>query len=32
MSMPGMGATKPEPKPDAAPSDPHAVHHNMQGK
>jgi hypothetical protein len=32
MSMPGMGATKPEPKTDAAPSDPHAGHHNMQGK
>ena len=32
MSMPGMGMPKPEPKTDAAPSDPHAGHHNMQGK
>ncbi len=32
MSMPGMGSAKPEPKTDAAPSDPHAGHQNMQGK
>jgi len=32
MSMPGMGGAKPEPKADAAPADPHAGHHNMQGK
>ncbi len=32
MSMPGMRTTKPEPKTDAAPSDPHAGHPNMQGK
>ena len=32
MSMPGMGTAKPEPKAGAAPSDPHAGHHNMQGK
>jgi hypothetical protein len=32
MSKPGMGTSKPEPKTDAAPSDPHAGHHNMQGK
>ena len=31
MSMPGMGTTKPEPKADAAPSDPHAGHQNMPG-
>ena len=32
MSMPGMEAAKPKPKTDAVPSDPHAGHHNMQGK
>lgn len=32
MSMPGIGATKPEPKTTAAPTDPHAGHNNMQGK
>lgn len=32
MSMSGMGATKPEPKTDAATSGPHAGHPNMQGK
>lgn len=32
MSMPGMRTAKPEPKAGVAPSDPHAGHHNMQGK
>ena len=31
MSMPGMGAAKPQAKPDAVPSDPHAGHCNMPG-
>ena len=31
-AMPGMVATRPEPKTDAAQSDPHAGHHTMQGK
>ena len=32
MSMPGMAMPMPEPKADAGPSEPHAGHHNMQGK
>ena len=37
MAMPGMGAAKPEtkadaPKTDTPTADPHAGHHNMQGK
>ena len=32
MAMPGMGVSRPETKTDAAPSDPHADHHKLQGK
>jgi len=32
MAMPGMGTARPALKSDAAPSDPHAGHHTMQGK